>query len=95
MDAASPPLWWNTASFSNHCTGKWDVIYPHDFRLQTRVCAVDNSWGWWGPILETFEATHDYRESPQAFFPSGVPESWHWQVFKSAPHRFSSAGVGG
>ena len=54
MDNENPPLWWNAVYLWNFCSDDWDLIYDHQFRSHQRDCSLNNSCGWWGPIIETF-----------------------------------------
>jgi hypothetical protein len=46
--------WNNKVSFWNFCTSAWDLVYSHAFSGTQKDCSVDNSCGWWGPIIENF-----------------------------------------
>jgi hypothetical protein len=49
--------WRNSVSLLNRCTRRWELVYQHDFVASQKDCSVDSSCGWWGPIVETFNAS--------------------------------------
>jgi cellulase/cellobiase CelA1 len=51
---SSGGTWSNRVSFWNYCSSAWDLVYSHDFGGTERDCSLDNSCGWWGPIIENF-----------------------------------------
>lgn len=57
LDNADPPHWQNLVYLWNYCTRSWDLIYQHHFHSAQKDCSLDGACGWWGPILETFDAT--------------------------------------
>jgi len=46
--------WFNSVRYCNFCTGTWNLVYSHPYGGTLKDCSVDNSCGWWGPIVETF-----------------------------------------
>lgn len=54
IDSGNPPLWRNKVYILNHCTHFFELVYNHDYRVNQKDCSLDNSCGWWGPIIETF-----------------------------------------
>lgn len=54
VDQENPPLWRNDVYLWNVCNEAWDLIYSHVFQADQKDCSIDNSCGWWGPIIETF-----------------------------------------
>lgn len=58
LDNGNPPLWQNVVYLWNYCNNAWDMVYEHQFRANQIDCsASSSSCGWWGPILETFDAS--------------------------------------
>ncbi len=54
---ADPPLWRNSVSLYNYCTGQYDVIYSHDYAYNQSICAFTHDCGGWAGIAERFPAT--------------------------------------
>jgi hypothetical protein len=54
---APVPNWKNSVLLFNECTQNWDMVYSHDFRADQQDCSLQSfACGWWGPIIETFNA---------------------------------------
>jgi hypothetical protein len=52
-----PAVWTNSVLLFNTCSGQWELVYRHVFRVEQRDCSADQfACGWWGPIIETFQA---------------------------------------
>lgn len=46
--------WENTIHIANYCTGKYELYYSHKFTEKRKNVLANDSFGWWGPFIETF-----------------------------------------
>jgi len=108
VDQENPPLWRNDVYLWNVCNEEWDLIYSHVFQADQKDCSIDNSCGWWGPIIETFgtqqplisevgfEDTMLLHDGTWSYLTPEdtlfVPPSYPWELMHLTPN--SGFGVG-